>query len=53
MKKIKQLVEDIVLMNKQIARDGYNMLEDKEHFEEMAIDVINNLEFLSDGSVFQ
>lgn len=44
--------DDIVLMNKQIARDGYNMLEDKSTFEEMAMDHINELEFLSDGSVF-
>lgn len=44
--------DDIVLMNKQIARDGYNMLEDKSTFEEMAMERINDLEFLSDGSVF-
>ena len=44
--------EDIVLMNKQITRDGYNMLEDNAHFEEMAMERINELEFLSDGSVF-
>ena len=44
--------EDIVLMNEEIARGGYNMLEDKEHFEEMAMDDIKDLEFLSDGSVF-
>ena len=44
--------EDIVLMNEEIARDGYNMLEDKAHFEEMAMDDIKDLEFLSDGSVF-
>ena len=44
--------EDIVLMNKEITRDGYNMLEDKAHFEEMAMNDIKTLEFLSDGSVF-
>lgn len=44
--------EDIVLMNKEIVRDGYNMLENKATFEEMAMDRINDLEFLSDGSVF-
>ena len=44
--------EDIVLMNEEIARGGYNILEDKTHFEEMVMDNINDLEFLSDGSVF-
>lgn len=44
--------EDIVLMNEQITRDGYNMLENEAMFEEMAMDHINDLEFLSDGSVF-
>ena len=44
--------EDIVLMNGEIARDGYNMLEDKTTFEQMAMDSINDLEFLSDGSEF-
>ena len=43
---------DIVLMNKEITRDGYNILEDKASFEEMTMDRINDLEFLSDGSVF-
>ena len=43
---------DIVLMNKEIARGGYNMLEDNASFKEMAMDCINELEFLSDGSVF-
>ena len=28
--------EDIVLMNEKIARDGYKMLDDNAHFEEMA-----------------
>ena len=44
--------EDIVLMNKEIARGGYNILEDEASFEEMAMDRIKTLEFLSDGSVF-
>ena len=44
--------EDIVLMNKEIARGGYNILEDEARFEEMAMDRIKTLEFLSDGSVF-
>lgn len=44
--------EDIILMNGEIARDGYNMLENKATFEEMAMEHINELEFLSDGSVF-
>ena len=44
--------EDIVLMNGDVARDGYNMLEDKSTFEQMAMDHINGLEFLSDGSAF-
>ena len=44
--------EDIVLMNKEIARGGYKMLENEARFEEMAMDHIKTLEFLSDGSVF-
>ena len=44
--------EDIVLMNEEIARDGYKMLEDEARFKEMAMNDINDLEFLSDGSVF-
>ena len=44
--------EDIVLMNEEIARNGYNMLEDETSFEKMAMERINKLEFLSDGSVF-
>lgn len=44
--------DDIVLMNAQVARDGYNMIEDKSTFEEMAMDHINELEFLSNGSEF-
>ena len=43
---------DIVLMNKEIARGGYNILENKATFEEMTMNDINDLEFLSDGSVF-
>ena len=43
---------DIVLMNKEIVRDGYNMLEDEASFEEMAMNDINDLEFLSDGREF-
>ena len=44
--------EDIVLMNEEIAHDGYKMLEDEARFEEMAMEYIKTLEFLSDGSVF-
>ena len=44
--------EDIVLMNKEIARDGYNKLEDETTLEEIVMARINELEFLSDGSVF-
>lgn len=44
--------QDIVLMNKDITRDGYNMLEDKATFEQMAMEHINDLEFLSNGSDF-
>ena len=44
--------EDIVLMNKQITQDGYKMLEDNAHFEEMAMERVNELEFLSDGREF-
>ena len=43
---------DIVLMNKQITGGGYNILENKSTFEEMTMDHINELEFLSDGREF-
>ena len=44
--------EDIVLMNEEIARSGYKMIEDNARFEEMVMNDIKDLEFLSDGSVF-
>ena len=44
--------EDIVLMNEEITHDGYKMIEDEARFEEMAMEDIKTLEFLSDGSVF-
>lgn len=44
--------EDIITMNREIARDGYNIIEDRVMFEDMAKDHINDFEFLSDGSEF-
>ena len=44
--------EDIVLMNEEIACEGYKILENEASFEKMAMERINELEFLSDGSVF-
>lgn len=54
--KIEDMIElfekDIVLMNKELTKEGYSMLENRDYFEEEAMQVINELEFLKTGRVF-
>ena len=49
---IKQFKKDIVNMNKELSNSGYNQLENKEYFEELARINILDLEFLENGDVF-
>lgn len=55
-KKIEEMIDlfkkDIICMNKEFARSGYNYLEDREMFEENAMLHIKDLEFLESGEEF-
>lgn len=55
-KKIEEMIDlfkkDIITMNKEFTRSGYNILEDREMFEENAMLRIEDLEFLESGEEF-
>lgn len=44
--------DDIVCMNEKLTKRGYKMIENEEYFKENALNTLNELEFLEDGSVF-
>lgn len=43
---------DIVEMNQELTKSGYEQLENEEYFKENARIVLNDLEFLENGDVF-
>lgn len=43
---------DIISMNKELTIRGYKMIGNEEYFKENALNTLNELEFLEDGSVF-
>ena len=44
--------DDIVKMNKELTKRGYNFIEDETTFSDMAIDYLNGERFLKDGTFF-
>lgn len=49
---MEQFEKDIVNMNKDITKKGFELIENREYFEEQARTTLNELEFLEDGGVF-
>ena len=44
--------DDIVKMNRELTKQGYNFIEDDTAFSEMAKDYLNGERFLKDGTLF-
>ena len=44
--------KDIVRMNQELTTRGYNLIEDKELFKELALNYLNELEFTEDGEIY-
>ena len=55
--KIDEMIEnfkkDVVNINKDLAKYGYNLLEDEDYFKKSALQNLEDLEFLKNGEVFQ
>lgn len=49
---MEQFEKDIILMNKELTKQGYNFIEDRTTFEEMALEYLNGERFLKDGTIF-
>lgn len=47
-----QFYDDIVKMNEELTKHGYNIIEDEATFSDMAIDYLNGERFLQDGTFF-
>jgi hypothetical protein len=45
-------IKDVINVNKELSNCGYSVLEDKEYFKEMALETLNDLEFLESGEEF-
>ena len=46
------IVEDIIDMNSDLTSMGYNMIEDKESFKDIALEYLNEREYTKTGEVY-
>lgn len=47
-----KFIEDIITMNRGLKNTGYNMIEDKESFKDIALEYLNEREYTKTGEVY-